>query len=219
MAKVKWKTDKNWKRFQTMLEVDKVSSATRVFFEQAVMLNGHIVEKWMRKTIRDGNFVANAALTIALKGENKPLIGIESGAQLFGAITTEKVTPTTVFVGVKRTNSFYNVAYMIHEGGPEGREGQGIEVTNKMRGLFLVLAKMSQGKALPIGQVSPRAQFLFRHMRGEFYPLRPTTTKILIPARRWVHETIKDPALWKIARKNYTNALKQVLKEMKKGMD
>lgn len=215
MTKIKWKTDKNWKRLQTMVEAGTLNSATEKFFKQAIVLNGHVAARWMRNTIKSGNFEPNAALTVALKGENKPLIGIESGAQLFGAVTAERVSPTVVFVGVLRTNSFHNIAYMIHEGGPEGREGQGIDVTDEMRGLFLVLSKMSQGQTPRY--VSPRAQFLFRHMRGRFYPLHASTTKIHIPPRQFVNQTVADPALWKVIRSNYVAALKMALKEMKSG--
>lgn len=195
-----FKKDKNWKKFQKMLDPKQMKIIDEEL-RKANRLSGKIIEAKTRDKIKEGKFKANKALTVFIKGDNKPLIGVESGAHLFGSITSTEVDPKTVFIGILRTNDFYNIALKIHE-------GIEIKVTDKMRGLFLALWKASMGE-LDRSQLSQRAQDLFDYTKGKRWrPLEASTTKIVIPPRPFINKTIDDDEVREIVRKNWVTALR-----------
>jgi hypothetical protein len=206
-----FKKDKNWKKFEKMLG-KKSEAIIKKHIKRATLFNGKIVEKHIRETIKDNKFAPNAALTEAIKKDNKPLVGVETGAQLFKAITSQALTVDSafkgiVFIGVLRTNNFYNVAKTIHN-------GKTIPVTEKMRGLFLALSLASQGK-IDRSQLSERGQDLFDYMQQGWKPLKRNTTRIVIPPREFVDNAFRDKSIYKVAKKNWKQALQEAFREIK----
>lgn len=205
---VAYKLDKNWKRLQQMLEPGKVDKIARRHLQRATRLNAKIAEKKIRDTIKSGGFVENRPLTVALKGDNKPLVG--PTAQLWGAITSRLVDDRTAFVGVLKTSANYNIAVAIHE-------GVAIAVTAKMRGLFFVLWQASIGR-MPVSELAGRAGELWSLMPGGWKPLLPSTKVILIPARQFIREAFGDKEIRELSRANWQAALKAAFAEIKAGV-
>ncbi len=208
----KYKKTKDWKKFEKAFG-KAAQKAIKRHMARATLLNGKLVEKKIRQSIQSGNFDSNAPLTQAIKGDNKPLVGVETGAQLFKAITSKAITGGTpfksaVFVGVLRTNMFYNVARTIHD-------GKTIAVTDRMRGLFLALSLASQGK-IDKGKLSQRGRDLFDYMNKGWKPLKKGTTRIVIPPREFIRDAFKNRSLEKLARKNWQQALQAAFAEMAK---
>lgn len=203
-----FKKDKNWKKFQKMLDPKQMEHIDK-HLRRANKLSGKVIEAKTRDKIKEGKFEENKPLTVFIKNDNKPLIGVETGAHLFGSITSIEVNPKTVFIGVLRTNSFYNIALKLHE-------GVEIKVTDKMRGLFFALWKASEGE-LDRSQLSPRAQDLFDYTKGKkgWRPLKSNTTKIVIPPRPFMDKTIEDDEVREIVRRNWVIALKMGFSEVK----
>lgn len=208
----KYKKTKDWKKFEKAFG-SIARKAIKRHMTRATLLNGKLLEKIIRQSIQSGDFTPNAPLTEAIKRDNKPLVGVETGAQLFKAITSKSITGDTpfkssVFVGVLRTNEFYNIARTIHD-------GKTIAVTKRMRGLFLGLALASQGK-IDKGKLSQRGRDLFDYMNKGWKPLKKNTTRIVIPPREFISDAFKDGALRKLARKNWQQALQAAFAEMAK---
>jgi hypothetical protein len=203
-----FKKDKNWKKFEKMLQPEQMKNIDE-HLRRANRLSGKVIEAKIRDKIKEGKFEANKPLTVFIKGDNKPLVGVETGAHLFGSITSKEIDPKTVFIGVLRTNNFYNIALKLHE-------GVEIKVTDKMRGLFFVLWKASEGE-LDRSQLSQRAQDLFDYTKGRkgWKPLKPGTTKIIIPPRPFIDVTIEDDEVREIVRRNWVTALRIGFAEVK----
>lgn len=177
---------------------------TRNMFK-ATRLNGLAAEALMRRKIQQGLNPRNAALTQMIKGDDKPLV---DSAELFVSITSKAVNIRRVFAGVLRNSDAFDVAVLTHN-------GTVVKVTERMRSMFFNLwlasgggartsSPTAQGAAPPV--LSGRAAELFARSSGPWYPLKRTTTRIVIPARRWVDEAFKDPALRKLARRNWKQA-------------
>ena len=174
---------------------------------KASKLNGKLGEAMMRKAIKNGGFTANAALTQAIKGSEKPLV---DGGTLFQAITSVVISWDTVFVGVMRTQGdAFNVGLIVYQGAQ-------VNVTERMRGLFFVLWKASMGET-PGGELTGRAAELWGRKPGGWYPLSGDKTKIIIPPRRWVDEAYRDPSIKRKIKANWARALKKTMKRRAKG--
>jgi hypothetical protein len=205
-----FKKDKNWKKLEKILGTNVLNKIVRKNIRTASRLNGKIYEKHLRNTIKSGKFEDNAQLTQLIKGDNKPLVGFEPGATLFKSVTS-KVLGTNnpfldfVFVGVLRTSENYNIALTVHY-------GKTISVTEKMRGLFLVLASASQGK-LDSSKLTGRAKTLFGYFK-KWKPLNNNTTKIIIPPREFVDEAFKDGGIKNVLIDNWFKAFKSAYKEL-----
>lgn len=157
----------------------------------------------MRQTIQSGKSLQrNAALTQAIKGDNKPLV--DQGA-LFQQITSKVVDDFTVLAGVLRTSGAYNVGLIVHEGAT-------IKVTPKMRGLFFVLWKASEGMLDP-GQLEGRAKELFEQMSEGWLPLNANTEVIVIPPRPWIRIAFNNTQMIKQVRDNWKQAMEASFRE------
>ncbi|RLE25633.1 MAG: hypothetical protein DRJ65_07340 [Acidobacteria bacterium] len=168
---------------------------------------GMIAERQVKKTIQVGGFKPNAPLTVAIKGSSKPLI---DQADLFAAMTFKVISWSTVFVGVFRTNENYNVARAVHNGAV-------ISVTDRMRGLFLALWKVSTGEMDENELTSQRAQQLWERNQ-EWFPLKASTTAITIPARPFMLKAFADPQMREMVKKQWLGAVKKVIeKRSRKG--
>lgn len=195
------------KRWRKAIDARGFDAAARRHMRRATMLNGKIGEKIQRQTIQSGNSLKkNAALTQAIKGDNKPLVG---DGTLFQAITSKVIDDFTVFVGVLRTSEAYNVGIMVHQGAET-------KVTNKMRGMFFALWKASKGELDP-GKLRGRAKELFEQMQDGWYPLAKDTEVIILPARPWVEIAFRNTQMVKQTRDNWKQALEAAFRERAKG--
>lgn len=195
------------KRWRKALDARGFDAAARRNMRRATALNGKVAEKIMRGVIQSGSSLKkNAALTQAIKGDNKPLVG---DGTLFQAITSKVIDDFTVFAGVLRTSEAYNVGVMIHEGGEA-------KVTNKMRGLFFVLWKASKGEMDP-GELRGRAKELFEQMQEGWFPLSKDTEVIILPRRPFAEIAFKNTQMTKQVRDNWKRALEQTFRERAKG--
>jgi hypothetical protein len=202
-----FKKDKNWKRLQLMMEPGKANAVVKRHLRRATRLNGKVAEKQIRDSIKSGSYAANAELTEAIKGTNKPLVGIGAGAQLFGGITSRMMDDTTLFVGVLKTSDVYDIAVTLHE-------GLSIGVTNKMRGMFFALWQASIGK-LPPEKLTGRAAELFAQMSSGWKPLRKSTAVIVIPSRPFIEQAFADKTIRNTSKKNWQAALRAAFAEIK----
>lgn len=203
---VKW--NRGAKRLTGAWDPRKMDAAMRRHMRRASAINGKLAEAEARQVIRTSrNLQRNAPLTVALKGENKPLVGLT--AELFRAITSKATSPNTVFVGVLRTDSVYNVAKTIHE-------GTTIPVTPAMRGLFFVLWKASTGDIDP-SALTGRAAELWDQMSSGWKPLKKSTTAIVIPSRPFMDIAFESARLMKRAQTNWQKAFQTAVNERAKG--
>lgn len=174
---------------------------------RASALNGKLAEKTIRQKIRAGGFQPNAPLTVLIKSSSKPLVDNSTG--LFQAITSAVIDATTVFAGILQTSGEYNIALTLHEGAT-------ITVTPKMRGLFFWLWQASIGK-LPPDKLSGRARELWERAPGGWFPLKDSTSHIVIPSRPFIEEAFRDTRMKQQAKKNWQAALKQTMRELAAG--
>lgn len=172
---------------------------------KASALNGKVAERYMRKVIQAGKYVQpNADLTIILKGSSKPLV--DKGL-LFKGITSEVVDDYTVFAGVKKTDeASYNIGRIVHEGAI-------IPVTPAMRGMFMMLYKVSMGDMDP-DKLEGRARELYSRMTFGWMPLSPATTSIVIPPRPWATFVFNIPEFRQKITNNWKSALSKTYKDV-----
>jgi len=201
----KMKKDAGWKQMEKALSTKKNKAIYEKHISRATQLNGKVAEALIRNEIKSGSFAKNAPLTLALKGGGKPLVG--QSATLFQAITSKKMDAESVFVGVLITNSFYNVAKIIHD-------GVVITVTPAMRGLFFALWLVSTGQ-MPPSKLSKRGQELYAQMSTGWLPLKKDTRNIAIPPRPFIEQAIVSGNLQKKNKNNWEQALAMAIKEVK----
>lgn len=183
-----WTSATNGRRFQAVLSKH---------MRRATEINGMIAVRRQREVIRGSEgIVANAALTIHIKGSSKPLV---DHGDLFKAITYEVVNDYQVFVGVLRTNEdAYNLAVTLHD-------GAAVQVTPAMRGMFFFLWKASTGD-ISAESLTGRAAELYARRPGGWLPLKPSTTVITIPPRPWATVAFGDPAFQQQVKNNWERA-------------
>lgn len=205
MPKTKFKMDKGLARMRLAIDPKKMDTTVRKHLRRAAGINGKLAEKEARRVIQSGRGLAkNADLTIALKGEDAPLKGT-AGADLFNSITSKVINDTTVFAGVLRTDKGYNIAKVVHEGAT-------IPVTSRMRGMFFYLFKASIGDIDP-SELTGRAAELWEQHPGPWYPLKDSTTAIVIPSRPFMELAFKATGLKKKVEKNWVMALQAAMRE------
>jgi len=198
---------KGLKRWKKALDARGFDAAARRNMRRATALNGKIAEKIMRQTIQSGGSLKkNAALTQALKGDNKPLV---DDGTLFQGITSKVIDDFTVFAGVLRTSEAYNIGVTVHE-------GVEIKVTPKMRGMFFALWKASKGELDP-SKLRGRAAELWEKMQEGWFPLSKDTEVIIVPRRPWVEIAFRNTQMIKQARDNWKQALEATFRERAKG--
>lgn len=195
---------KQWKHAIDARGFDKTA---RIHMRRATQLNGLVAVKLQRQVIQSGKSLRrNAALTQAIKGDNKALV---DDATLFQSITHKVIDDFTVFTGVLRSDRSFEVAYMIHEGAEA-------KVSKKMRGLFYVLWRASTGKMDP-NKLTGRAKDLYEKMQTGWLPLSNDTEAIVIPPRQWIIVAFKNTQMIKQARDNWRMALQQAFADRAKG--
>jgi len=195
----------SWKALEYMLDPKWSIRVVGAHLIRATKLNGLVMVGQIREEIKKGNFKSNARLTYLLKGgRDSPLI--DTG-QLWGSITMRQVSGSMVFVGVLRSDKGYNTAVTVHE-------GTNIKVTPAMRGLFFYLWQASIG-AISSAKLSPRAQELYGKMSEGWRPLRTSTKSIIIPSRPFIKQAFKDKENRAIMRKNWRQAMRVAVAEVK----
>jgi len=207
MPKTKFKMDKGLQKMMLAIDPKKMDATLKKHLRRASGLNGLVAVKEARKVIQSGTGLdRNAALTVAIKGENKPGVGLTG--ELFRAITHKVIKDTEVFVGVLRTDEDFNIAKIVHE-------GVTIPVTPAMRGMFFYLWKTSIGDMEP-SELTGRAAELWEHNQT-WYPLKESTTAIVIPSRPFMDLAFKVSGLKKKVEGNWTMALRAAMKERAGG--
>lgn len=188
----------------------KVKSAIHRKFRKASKLVGTILEGDMRKMIRDGNFEANSAMTVEMKGSSKPLVG--HTGRLFRAIThrvraTGSFDSAEIDIGVLRTSPEANVAELM-------TRSFEIVVTQKMATMFKVLRSIQLGQSG--AATSERAQQLLSDSKGHFPRLREGMV-LNVLARDFGLAVLRDPKTAVMVEKVFTAALAQVFETLKDG--
>ena len=156
----------------------------------------------IRRYIKDKKYEKNAQLTIEIKGSETPLV--DRGYTLFQAISKKEISWSRIFVGILKTDRFYNIGAALHE-------GTTIKVTPKMRAMFDALWQASVGILDP-SALRGRARRLWERKK-KWLPLKPGTTAIIIPARRFIDRPLRDPKLRLRARRHWAHAYWQALRE------
>lgn len=195
------------KRWKKALDARGFDQAARRHMRTATELNGKVAEKIIRKALQSGRGLKkNAALTQVIKGSNNPLV---DDGTLFQAITSQVIDDFTVFAGVLRKDKDFDVAVAVHQGAQA-------KVTNKMRGMFFVLWRASEG-ALDPGELTGRAKELFGRMSKGWLPLMNETEVILIPPRPFIRTAFANTQMIKQVRDNWKLALELAFRERAKG--
>lgn len=203
MAKSGIKLDKNWKRFEMMIDPRKFNVRAKQQMRKATGVVGLHVQREIKEVLRGGRFTANAGLTLALKEpQTRPLA--HTGRLLFPAVTHKIVDPFTVWVGIKATNKGYNIARAVHD-------GKRIAVSRRMRGMFAVLSQVSMGRR-KVGDLKGRARTLWRMNKSKrWYPLKASTTHIVIPPRPFMRRAFASKTLHRRVNRIWTTAMQAAL--------
>jgi hypothetical protein len=202
MAGVQLKKTGDWKKLEAVLDSRRMSKEVEKQFLRASIRNGAAAVRDIKKKIQrneDYSKYANEFLTIAIKKSTKPLIGVEAGAPLFNAIRFEKVDSRTVFSGVRRNDEFHDIARALHF-------GASTPVTDEMRGMFYHLWLASNDPD-HIPNLKGRAKELWRYKQSGWYPLKPSTTRIVMKERPFIQRTFEDKDFLAVVLKNYEDAL------------
>jgi len=203
MAKPGIKLDKNWKRFEHMIDPRRVDARARAQMRKATGVVGLHVQREIKEMIRGGQFKANAGLTLALKEpQTRPLA--HTGRLLFPAVTHKIVDPFSVWVGIKATHRSYNIAKAVHD-------GVRIPVTAKMRRMFILLWRVSRGER-KVGVLRGRARQLWKANKSRrWFPIGRGKTHIVIPERPFMRRAFASKALHRRVQKIWTRAMQAAL--------
>jgi hypothetical protein len=161
-----------------------------------------IAEKQMRATMKKTVAPENAPLTVFIKGSSKPLV---DRGDLWQAITSDVKRWDLAFVGILQTDEAYDIAKTIHQGAV-------IEVTDKMRWMFLALARASEGSLDP-SKLRGRAAELWARRPGGWKPLKPDTKAIVIPPRPWMNAAMKEGDIETKAKELWQAAVEAAIRE------
>lgn len=207
MARTGLKLDRGWKKWEKAISPRRMEAAIRNNMRTATKLNGKLAERTIRQVIRAGKTDRNADLTIMIKSSSKPLV--DQGTGLFQAITSHVIDDQTVFAGVLRTDGDFNIAMALHK-------GVTINVSPAMRGMFFFLWQASIG-AIPESKLEGRAAQLWERSKGGWLPLKPSTSKIVIPGRPFMREAFANTRIRSLAKRNWQQALQKAMRELARG--
>lgn len=185
MAGSRIKLTTGWKKLSKMIDPKKFVAAGPLIMRKANGVAGLYAVRAIRQQIKNGGLAPNAPLTVSIKGSSKPLV--DTG-NLFKAITHQMVDNYTVWVGVKFSSGSYDMAVALHE-------GVAIKVTEKMRNMFELLFRASKGKLSPSKLTGRAAELWERSKSKEFYPLKRSTSQIVIPPRPFLRRAIESSDL------------------------
>lgn len=193
--------NKGWKTVQKVLDKKRYQAILSKEMRRSLVMSANILLEEYRDAIDRRRIRPwNKPLTIAIKGKNHPLL--DSG----GLRDSIKITPIgdhAVSVGIPRSSQYYNIARIVSD-------GANIEVTDKMRLMFLLLYRVSEGLT-PASVLRGRAAELWEKSPGEWYPLDPNKRLIRIPPRPFIKRTFERPSVKKRVRRQMEIAYKQAL--------
>jgi len=184
-----------WEKLQRQLSDDGFRTKVTAEMKRATRTNAAIVRREVKESLRGGSYAANAVLTRFIKGSSRPLV--DTG-QLFKAIAFRSTSPFRAEIGVLKGHHSANIALIVHEGAT-------IPVTPAMRGMFALLEDVSEGRREP-GRLTGRARELYARQEKGWKALRPSTTAIRIPPRRFFLPVIQNAELHRLLAKNWLAA-------------
>lgn len=198
-----FKMDKGWKKYARATDAATFRRVLQKHVGTATLRNAQVIQRRVRKRIQTGVFRRNAALTVMIKGQNKPMVG---GGDLFGAITHVQEDWAHAFVGVLRTNGAFNVARVVHD-------GASIDVTEKMRRMFMMLWLVSEGQ-MSSSSLTGRAAELWRSAPGGWFPLKEGTKKIVIPSRPFIRSVFRLKSTKTTVKGNWERGVQRAFREV-----
>lgn len=204
-SKVTFKMDDGWKRMARALDPDRFNAALQKHVGQATLRNAQLLQRRVRKRIQTSVFKRNAALTKMIKRDDKPMVG---KGDLFQAVTHVQESWNRAFVGVLRTSGDFNVARIVHEGAT-------INVTDKMRAMFMLLWLVSEGRESS-AVLTGRARDLWEQAPGGWFPLKESTRKIVIPSRPFLDSTFRLKSVRDATKGNWERAVQRAIREVSK---
>ena len=194
-----------WKRLRAALDPKGTEKRLRKYVALATNLNARQVAAAIRREIKTGSLEPNAALTIDVKGSEKPLVGRDG--ELFRAITGEAENWKRGKAGVLRAagDPLVNIGIALHE-------GYTLAVTPKMRALFNLLWLVTSGQKDPNTLKPGRAKDLYdMNPKAKWYPIDPSTTAIVVVGRPFVKNAVEDPAVRDRVFENYRQAVERAV--------
>lgn len=200
------KLSKEWNQIRKILDPRQFTATLQREVGRATGVNAALVAREIRSEIKATVPPANEALTMAIKGSSKPLV--DKGT-LWQAITFQKLTWNEAVAGLIRgrrrvDDSAIDLAKGLHD-------GVTMKVTDKMRGLFQVLANAS---SIDDGsKLTGRAKELWDRSAGrvQWKPLNPETTVIVIKSRPFILRAIGRKALVAKVQANWAAAVQRSL--------
>jgi hypothetical protein len=194
-----------FKEWAAATNANRFRSVLTKHMRRATELNGLVAVRALRQTIQSSSGLAsNAALTVFIKGSSKPLV---DHGDLYQSQTYQVVNDFTVWVGVRRqSDEGFDLARALHD-------GYQVKVTPAMRGMFMALFQVSQGK-LPASELTGRAAELWERRPGGWFPLKPETTVLTTPGRPWVTATFQDGSLKEKTKTNWELAVQAAFREL-----
>ncbi|KKN30263.1 hypothetical protein LCGC14_0835780 [marine sediment metagenome] len=200
--------DKGWKRLELAFDASRFKNVSRKHLRRATELNGLLALRASRQAVKKGGFQKRSTLTIHIAGAGKkPLI--DTATRLFQGMTSSVRSDTTAFVGFLLNNPNFSAAVAVHEGAV-------IKVSSAMRALFRILWLTSLGQVNP-STLTGRAAELWERAPGGWWPLKPSTVVIVIPARPFIKRAFEDKKLHARVKVNWERAVQRTLREQSKG--
>lgn len=196
-----------WMTFRVLLAPRGFDHRLRTEVCKATRVNGLLLRRLIRQKIRSVVPPALSPMTAGVKGSSKPLV---DRGDLWKSVTSSPQSWDKAFVGVLRTaqapdgGDLYDVAKTLHN-------GASITVTDRMRGMFVMLARVATGR-MHRDKLRGRARELFdRRPDFPWKPLAPGTTAIHIPARPFIRLVIEDPAVQAQLKANWDAAVEKAI--------
>lgn len=193
---IKFRKDKRWKAFEQALDSRRFLAAAKSRVKRATHENAERAVVAVDSAVRRKRFAANAALTVFAKGSSVPLRA-ERG--ISASLEVKDTAWNKAWVGVPRGSPDFVAASAVHEGAT-------LKVTDKVRAMFWALFLASQGRLDP-AQLSGRARELWEAKPGGWFPLKDSTTQIVVPPRPFIEEAFSTRALVNWARRNWRLAV------------
>lgn len=215
MGKIELKMTGDWKRMAAALDPKRFEANLQANIHKATKFNGMMVRAEVRRRIKGRKYEANAPLTVLVKRSSTPLV---DDGDLFGAVTSKDIDAYSVFVGILRSatskdgRSLTNIAEFLHSGG-------NIPVTEAMRGMFILLSEVGQGKR-EVASLEGRAAEMAKALKGRIkniHPLKQSTKFIVVPPRPFLTSVLEDPIVLKRCEKNWRKAAMAAFKDQASG--
>lgn len=194
--------DRNWGRYAELINHVRYGARLRQNIRKAMVANAHLIKMEVRDNVRKGHHSKgrkpNAALTIAIKGRDQPLV---DGGALARAVRSKVKGWDTAEVDIYDPKIAW-LAELLHN-------GYEIPVTEPMRRMFNALYQASIGDRDPSTLVGRAAELWARNQ--EWYPIGSATTRIKIPARPFFSDVIESRAVREAVARNNIEAVSHAI--------